>query len=294
MRSTSVFKFLGATGVVFSLFAQSCAVVRQGEYGVRRTFGKYSDKVYTSGLRTFNPFTSTIVKVSGQTENLEVSLNIPSREGLTIQSEVSILYQVMKKDAPELLRNVGMDYEETIILPVFRSAVADVTSKYFAKDMHSGNRAEIEASIRDLMMQTLKNKGIMVESVLLKSIVLPRNLTQAIEDKLEAEQQAQRMEFVLQQEKQEADRKRIQAQGVSDANKIISSGLTQEVLHFKALEAWLDLSKSPNSKVIITNGTMPLMMNPDDIQSTTKITSKSNGLQTGTSYGSGFQSEGKD
>ncbi|MFN4255868.1 MAG: prohibitin family protein [Saprospiraceae bacterium] len=248
-----------------AVFAQSCTVVRQGEFGVKRTLGKYSDKVYTSGLKTFNPFTSKVIKLTAQTENIEVSLNIPSREGLTIQSEVSILYQIVRKDAPELLRSVGLDYEETIILPVFRSAVADVTAKYYAKDMHSGNRAAIETSIRELMMATLKNKGIIVESVLLKSIVLPKNLTKAIEDKLEAEQQAQRMEFILQQEKQEAERKRIQAQGVSDANQIISAGLTPAVLQFKALEAWLELSKSPNSKVIITNGTMPMMMDPEDV-----------------------------
>lgn len=273
MKSRSFFSVMGGTMVLMGLFAQSCTVVRQGEFGVKRTFGKYSDQVYTSGLRAYNPFVSTIVKVSGQTENIEVSLTIPSREGLSIGSEVSILYQVVRKDAPDLLRNVGMNYEETIILPVFRSAVADVTSKYYAKDMHSGNRAEIEAGIRDLMMATLKSKGILVESVLLKSIALPKNLTKAIEDKLEAEQQAQRMEFVLQQERQEAERKRIQAQGVSDANKIISAGLTKEVLQFKALEAWLDLSRSNNAKVIITNGTMPMMMDPDDLGTSTPVKS---------------------
>ncbi len=130
---------------------------------------------------------------------------------------------------------------------MFRSAVSDVTSKYYAKDMHSGNRPEIELAIRDLMMQTLKEKGILVENVLLKSIVLPKNINKAIEDKLEAEQQAQRMEFILQQEKREAERKVIQATAVRDANKIISEGLTPSILQFKALEAWLELSKSPNA-----------------------------------------------
>jgi regulator of protease activity HflC (stomatin/prohibitin superfamily) len=264
MKKRAFFPIWGAFAMGICVLATSCTVVRQGEFGVKRTFGKYSDKVYTSGLRPFNPFTSTIVKVSAQTENIEVSLNIPSREGLTIQSEVSILYQVTKKDAPDLLRNVGLGYEETIIVPVFRSAVADVTSKYYAKDMHSGNRAEIEAAIRDLMMVTLKNKGILVENVLLKSISLPKNLTKAIEDKLEAEQQAQRMEFILQQEQREAERKRIQAAGERDANKIIAEGLTEPVLQFKALDAWLKLSQSPNSKVIITNGTVPMVMNPND------------------------------
>ncbi len=247
------------------ILLSSCVVVRQGEFGVKRRLGKVSDNVYTSGLKTFNPFTTKIIKLSAQTENIEVSLNIPSQEGLTIQSEVSILYRVVKKDAPELLRTVGLEYEETIILPVFRSAVADVTSKYYAKDMHSGNRAGIEIAIRELMMKTLKDKGILVENVLLKSIALPKNLTKAIEDKLEAEQQAQRMEFVLQQEKQEAERKRIQATGERDANRIISEGLSEQVLQFKALDAWLKLSQSTNSKVIITNGTVPMMMDPEAV-----------------------------
>lgn len=251
-------------GIISTMFLSlmslgSCAVVRQGEFGVKRTLGKYSDNVSTSGLRTFNPFTSRIIKVSAQTENIEVSLVIPSREGLSIQSEVSILYRVKsKKDAPDLLRNVGEDYEGTVILPVFRSAVADITSKYYAKDMHSGNRAEIEGAIRNLMMQTLEGKGIMVESVLLKSIVLPKSLAKAIEDKLEAEQQAQRMEFVLQQEQREADRMRIKAAGVRDANQIIAEGLTPAILQYKAIEAWLELSQSPNSKIVISNGTTPL------------------------------------
>ncbi len=251
-----------------ALLASSCVVVRQGEFAVRRNLGKYEDRVYTSGLRTFNPFTATIIKVSGQTENIEVSVNIPSKEGLTIQSEVSILYRVVQKETPNLLRNVGLDYENTLILPVFRSAVADVTARYFAKDMHSGSRAEIEVAIRDLMMQTLGSRGIIIEAVLLKSIVLPRNLTKAIEEKLEAEQQALRMEFVLQQERQEAERKRLQAQGVRDANQIISEGLTPEILQFKAIEAWLELSKSPNAKVIFTNGSVPLVMDAEQTSNT--------------------------
>ncbi len=252
--------------VLHIMVGSGCRVVRQGELGVKRTFGKYSDKVYTSGLKTFNPFTSTIVKISGQTENLEVNVNIPSREGLTIQSEVSILYAVRAKSAPDLLRNVGLNYEETVILPVFRSAVADITSKYYAKDMHSGNRAEIELAIRELMMKTLEPKGLIVEAVLLKSIVLPRNLTQAIEDKLEAEQQAQRMEFILQQERREAERKVIHATATRDANKIISEGLTPAVLQFKTIEAWLQLSQSNNSKIIITQGNpTQMMVNPIDI-----------------------------
>lgn len=255
------------------LLISSCTVVRQGEVGVKRTFGKYNDKIYTSGLRGFNPFTSTILKVSSQTTNLEMQLDIPSKEGLTIRSEVSILYNVEPKKVPDILRNLGTDYEESVILPVFRSAVADVSSKYFAKDMHSGNRAEIEKAIRELMMSTMTGKGIYVESVLLKSIQLPRTLSKAIEEKLESEQQAQRMEFVLQAAKREAERKIIEAEGVRDANKIISQGLTDKILQFKNIEAWLKLSESPNSKVIISNSSMPMMLNPMESENAKATTS---------------------
>jgi len=242
-------------------FTTSCTVVRQGEVGVRRTLGKYNDRPIKDGVRFFNPFVTTVIKVPTQTVNLEVSLNIPSKEGLTIQSEVSILYNVQGGKAAEVLRQIGSDYERNLILPVFRSAVADVSSRFFAKDMHTGERAQIEEQIRILMDKTLDEKGIEVEAVLLKSIQLPKSLARAIEEKLEAEQGAQRMEFVLQQEQREAERKRIQAQGVRDAQNIISQGLTQEVLQFKAIEAFLELAKSPNAKIVITDGKqMPMMM----------------------------------
>lgn len=242
-------------------FTTSCTVVRQGEVGVRRTLGKYNDRPIKDGVRFFNPFVTTVIKVPTQTVNLEVSLNIPSKEGLTIQSEVSILYNVQGGKAAEMLRQIGPEYERNLILPVFRSAVADISSRFFAKDMHTGERAQIEEQIRILMDKTLDEKGIEVEAVLLKSIQLPKSLARAIEEKLEAEQGAQRMEFVLQQEQREAERKRIQAQGVRDAQNIISQGLTQEVLQFKAIEAFLELAKSPNAKIVITDGKqMPLMM----------------------------------
>lgn len=251
------------------MLASSCTVVRQGEVGVKRTFGKYNDKIYTSGLIGYNPLTSKILKVPALTNNLEVQLDIPSKEGLTIRSEVSILYNIEPKKVPDILRNLGIDYETSIILPVFRSSVSDVSAKYFAKDMHSGNRAEIERTIKELMTQTLKGKGIFIESVLLKSIQLPRTLSKAIEEKLESEQQAQRMEFVLQGAKREAERKIIEAEGVRDANKIISQGLTDKILQFKSIEAWLKLSESPNSKVIISNGgAMPMLLNPTETTGT--------------------------
>lgn len=282
MKSTHLKSLVLFSTVVFLM--SSCTVVRQGEVGVKRTFGKYSDKIYTSGLKSYNPLTSAIVKVPAQTINLEVRLDIPSKEGLTIGSEVSILYNVEPKKVPDLLRNLGVDYESSVVLPVFRSAVADISSKYFAKDMHSGNRAEIEKAIKDLMMKTMEGKGIYVENVLLKSIQLPRTLSKAIEEKLESEQQAQRMEFVLQGAKREAERKIIEAEGVRDANKIISQGLTDKILQFKNIEAWLKLSESANSKVIITNGNMQMMMNPTDGTTTNSTINSTGAVPMQTSF----------
>jgi regulator of protease activity HflC (stomatin/prohibitin superfamily) len=243
--------------------------------GVKRTFGKYSDKPYTEGLRMFNPFTSVMVKVPVQTENLEVALNLPSKEGLNINAEISILYNVIPNDAPELLRNVGQSYERNVILPIFRSAVADVTARFFAKDMHTGERGTIEDAIRDRMITLLDGKGINIEAVLIKSIQLPRNLARAIEEKLQAEQQALRMEFVLKEAQREAERKRIEAEGVRDAQVIIAEGLSAEILQFKSIEAFLELAKSPNTKVIVSDGDMPLLISPKTEDSPVKPSSTS-------------------
>lgn len=249
---------------VFALafLLSNCAVIREGEVGVKRTLGKYSDKTFTEGLRVYNPLATTVIKVPVQTENLEVALNLPSKEGLNIGAEISILYSVIPEDAPDLLRNVGQMYERNIILPVFRSAVADVTARFFAKDMHTGERGTIERAIQEQMMELLDGRGIVVEAVLIKSIQLPRNLARAIEEKLEAEQQALRMEFVLQEARQEAQRKKIEAEGIRDAQSIISEGLNPNILQFRSIDAFLELAKSPNTKIIITDGDLPMIVTP--------------------------------
>ncbi len=246
--------------LLFAILTQSCMTIKQGEVGVKRKLGTFEDKGYTEGLKIFNPLTTRIIKISTQTENLEVGLNIPSKEGLNIVSEVSILYNIDPRNAPELLRNIGTEYESNVILPVFRSAVSDVSAQYYAKDMHTGERSSIENSIKERMMTYLEEKGITVEAVLLKSIQLPKSLSRAIEDKLEAEQQAERMQFVLTQSERQAEQKRIEAKGIRDAQIIISEGLNDKVLQFKSLEAFDKLSNSPNAKVIISDGDMPIIL----------------------------------
>lgn len=207
----------------------------------------------------FWPF-ADIRKFTIRTQNLEVKLKLPSKEGLNIRAVISILYRVVPDKTPIVLEKVGEEYERDLILPVFRSAAADITAQFNAKDMHTGKRSEIENSIRDRMASILADRGFEVETVLLKSITLPTNLASSIEAKLQAEQDAQLMSFVLQQEKKEAERKLIEARGVSDAQKAISKGLSEKVLRFQAIQAFKELSKSNNSKVIITDGKTPIMM----------------------------------
>ena len=261
MKHRSFFRVI--CSLIIISFLGGCVTIREGEVGVKRKLGKFNDVAYTKGVKFYNPLVSRIIKISTQTQNLEVDLTIPSKEGLSIGSEVSILYNIDGRKAPELLRNIGTEYEKNVILPIFRSAVADVTSRFYAKDMHTGERATIEKAIRDQMMTLLDGKGIKVEAVLLKSIQLPRSLANAIEAKLQAEQQAQQMEFVLEQEKRKAEQKRVEAAGIRDAQLIIAEGLDEKILQFKSIEAFKELAKSANAKVIITDGSMPMMMDTD-------------------------------
>lgn len=251
-------KVISAAVVILSL--SSCAIIRPGEIGVRQTLGKLSEKGHGQGTLWYNPFVSKVIKVNTQINNIELSLSLPSKEGLSITSQISILYKIDETSVPNVIKTIGLSYEG-IIANVFRSASADVCSKYYAKDMHSGMRSEIETAIRDRMSQTLSDKGILVESVLMKSIQLPAGLSNSIEQKLQAEQDAMRMEFILQQEKLEAERKIIEATGTKDAQKILSEGLTDQIIKVRSIEAFIELAKSNNSKVIISDGKVPYLIN---------------------------------
>lgn len=238
-----------------------CAVIRPGEVGVKSKLGKLSKEVYNPGTVGFNPFTTRIIRLPTRTVNEEVKLNLPSKEGLNVNAEISILYHVKADMAPRVIEAVGEDYEEIMILSVFRSAAADVCSKFLAKDMHSGQRDLIEGEIRSKMDSLLSERGFEIEAVLLKSISLPPGLYSAIEDKLEAEQEAQRMEFELQRERLEAQRKKIEAEGVRDAQKVLAEGLTKGIIEWRSLEVLEKLSASPNAKLIITDGNAPVLIN---------------------------------
>ncbi|MEL6852898.1 MAG: SPFH domain-containing protein, partial [Bacteroidota bacterium] len=184
-------------------------------------------------LMPVRPSYKTVFKISTQTINERVNLPLPSKEGLTIQSEISILYRVVPAKASDLFREVGRNYERELIDPVFRSAAADVSARFFAKDLHSGQRSEIEREIEERMNSILEPRGIIIENVLMKSIQLPEGLTLAIEEKLKAEQEAQRRIFITQQEKADAERRVIQAEGERDAS-ILAAEAEKRTLELRA------------------------------------------------------------
>jgi regulator of protease activity HflC (stomatin/prohibitin superfamily) len=249
--------------IVISVIISSCGVINPGEVGVKQKLGKLKGEVKTQGLVLLNPLFTELVKIPTRTVNKEVRLNLPSKEGLNVAAEISILYHVKQESVIDIINDVGIDYERTLILSTFRSASADVCAKFFAKDMHSGKRSEIELEIKNQMKEILQGRGFIIESILLKSIKLPLGLYSAIESKLEAEQQAQQMEFVLQRETKEAQRKRIEAEGIKDAQNIIKEGITKANIEWKSLEVLRELSSSPNAKIIITDGKTPVLINND-------------------------------
>ncbi|MFT4736092.1 MAG: prohibitin 1 [Cyclobacteriaceae bacterium] len=246
-----------------SMCLASCAVIRQGEVGVKRTLGKLKPITIQAGPKLYNPFMSTIIKLPVRTVNIEIASNLPSKEGLNVQSVISILYHIEQEKAASILEEIGTQYEEVVIVSVFRSASADVCSRFFAKDMHTAKRAEIESEIQKRMADLLLDRGFIIEAVLLKTIQLPAGLSRAVEEKLEAEQDAQRMEFLLQRERLEAQRKTVEAQGVRDAQIILQQGISPEIIKWQSIEAFKQLSTSPNAKIIITNGKAPFLIEAD-------------------------------
>ena len=239
---------------------------------MKRTLGRVSAKPSAPGGQVVIPGFTSVLRVPVRTVNREVRLDLPSTEGLNVAAEVSILYRIRPDMAPKILESAKLAYEDVLILPVFRSAAADVSARLMAKDLHSGERASIEKAIQQLMMQTLDARGFVVENILLKSIRLPAGLADAVEQKLEAEQRSEQMRFVLERERQEAQRKRIEAEGVRDAQKIIDEGLAPAVISFQSIQAFRELAQSPNAKLLVTDGRSPFLISQSDATGATTST----------------------
>jgi regulator of protease activity HflC (stomatin/prohibitin superfamily) len=200
--------------------------------GVKRRFGKLI-KFKGPGTYAYNPFFTSFIVLPVRTIDVDITMDLPSKEGLIIQAQLSFLYHIKADSAMSILTHLGVNYQESVVNTAFRSSARDVSSLFFAKDMHTTERLNIEGTILKHMNEFLEPRGFVVEQVLLESITLPQGLSHSIEAKLEAEQQAQQMEFVLNKEKKEAERKTIEAGGIRDAMRVKAEG-TRDMTRIEA------------------------------------------------------------
>jgi regulator of protease activity HflC (stomatin/prohibitin superfamily) len=194
---------------------------------------------------------ANIVKFSIKTQEFKEQMNVPSEEGLSVNLEISLLYRLNPDQANQIYKTVGPNYGDIILMPQFRSVVRGVTAKYQAKALYTASREKLATEIMEELSELVNPRGIQIEAAALRQIVLPPGLTQSIEEKLQAEQESERMQFVLRREEQEAERKRIEAKGISDFQNIVSEGINEQLLRWKGIEATEKLAQSQNTKIVV-------------------------------------------
>ena len=236
--------------IVAILIGNPISVIPAGHVGVKDFFGSVSPSILMPGVRFVLPFTR-VVKMSIKTQEVKETAEVPSKEGLTMDLEGSLLFRLDPAKAPEIYRTIGPNYQEIAVVPQVRSAIREITASYEAKVLYSAEREKISNETFQLFQKMTKDRGIIAEAVLLRKIGLPAIVANAIQEKLRREQEAEQMKFVLQKEEQEAQRKRIEAQGISDFQKIVAAGISQQLLEWKGIEATEKLAVSQNAKVVV-------------------------------------------
>ncbi len=245
--------------VVLVVLASSVVVIGAGQTGVVHLFGKVRDAELRSGIHLVNPL-ARVEKMSIRTEEFSMTktreggsgdtLTVLTKEGLDVSLDLTVLYRLQEAKASDIFREVGPQYRDRIVRPIIRSAIRSTVAEFEAKDIYSAKREEVARKLRELIAKDLEPRGITLEEVLLRDVALPERLTESIQEKLTAEQEAQRYEFTLQTAKKEAERKRIEAEGQRDAQRIITTSLTPEYLHFKYIES---LKDRPGTIYVPTN-----------------------------------------
>lgn len=238
-----------ALGGLFAL-AKSVQVVPANHVGIYDLFGVVREEPLRSGLHFVNPMANLHV-VSCKTDLQDYTAVVPSKEGLNVEVHFAVQFHLDESQAVDLYKTVGLDYVQKVVQPQVKAAVRKATSTRDAKALYTSEREMVKADMLQILNEALNPRGVFVEDVPLKQIVLPAKLSAAIESKLQMEQESQRMDFVLQKEQQEAQRKRIEAQGISDFQRIVSNGIDERLLRWKGIEATVDLAKSPNAKVVV-------------------------------------------
>jgi prohibitin 1 len=250
--------------IILVFLMWSTTSIPTGNVGVLTLFGRVTGETLNEGIHLINPLKS-VQKLSVQTQSVKESANVPSNEGLILALDTSLLFRLDKSKAAYVFQTVGPNYAEKIVEPTLRAAIRASTSAHSANALYTNARELVQQQIQDELTTQLAPRGVIVENVLLRDVQLPAMLKGSIEAKQQAEQDALRMSFILQKEKQEAERKRIEAQGIADFQKIVAQGISAQLLEWKGIEATEKLATSTNSKVVIIgnakNG-LPLVLEP--------------------------------
>jgi len=272
-RFSGPVRIVGSIVMLLGIMTACVIQIEAGQVGVQKLFGKVQKDVLTSGLHFINPLVD-VVKLDVKTLNYTMSgiqdeghktgddaIRVLSADGLEVTIDLSVLYRVIPNDAPKLLSETGENYEDKIVRPITRTRIRDNAVYYEAVALYSTKRDEFQQRIFKTIETDFSKRGLLLENLLVRNITLPQSVKVTIEQKINAEQDAQKMQFVLQKEKQEAERKRIEAQGIADYQRIISESLTDKQLQYESIKAQLEIAKSANAKVIIMGkGSNPVIL----------------------------------
>ncbi len=267
----SIFTAIGAIVIIVGASMACVVQIEPGQVGVQKLFGKVNDNILESGLNIINPL-AKVVMFDIRTENYTMSgvndegikqgddaIRVLSADGLEVIVDLTVLYKVMPTEAPRILKEVGVDYRNVLVRPICRTKIRDNAVYYDAVSLYSTKRDEFQSRIFSTIESNFKERGLILEQLLVRNLTLPESVKTTIESKINAEQDAQKMTFVLQKARQEAERMRVEAQGIADYQKILSTGLSDKLLQYEMIKA---ISTSPNSKLIfMTNGkNLPVMV----------------------------------
>ena len=268
-------KVVGIILIVLGALLGSVRQVDAGRVGIVSLFGKVTDTVLSPGLSFVNPLAS-VTEFDVKTQNYTMSadtdegekrgddaIRVLTADGLEVVIDLTVLYRVVSADAPRIYREIGTDYSDKIVRPITRTRIRDNAVYYDAVALYSTRRDEFQNRIYKSIEADFRKRGLLLEQLLIRKINLPASVKLTIESKISAEQEAQKMQFVLQKEKQEAERKRVEAQGIADYQRIIATGLSDKQLQYEQIKAQRELAASPNAKVIIMGGrgNVPMLLN---------------------------------
>lgn len=265
-KYSKTLKVVGAVFAILGLTSSAVVQVDAGEVGVQSVFGKVQPSTLNSGLNFVNPLAKVVV-FDAKTQNYTMSsvhdegdkagddaIRVLTADGLEVVVDLTVLFRIIPSEAPRVLAEIGEDYKDKVVRPITRTMIRDNAVYYDAVALYSLKRNEFQQRIYTDIEKNFKKRGLVLEQLLIRNINLPTSVKTTIESKINAEQDAQKMQFVLQKEKQEAERKRVEAQGIADYQKILSTGLSDKQLQYESIIAQKELAKSPNAKVIIMGG----------------------------------------